>query len=290
MESHNIELLRRFLEAVNRRDAEGMVACLDPDAEFIPIMAALEGRVYRGEQGVRQWLAEIEEHWEHFETCPEGFEDLGDRVLGFGHWRASGRASGITIDGQPATWLARVREGTISWERTYTDRAEALAAAGVTEQELVTGSAKGREPADSRNVEMVRRNLEAVNRRDADGMLACMHSENEFIPIMAALEGRVYRGEEGVRQWLAEMEDHWEYFETCPEEFHDLSGDRVIAFGHWRARGRASGVEIDGQPATWSAYIQEGKIIKWRTFTNRAEALEAAFVTEAELASLGTER
>ena len=51
--------LSRQLEAVNQRDAEGMVACLEPDAEFVPIMAALEGRVYRGEEGVREWIAEM---------------------------------------------------------------------------------------------------------------------------------------------------------------------------------------------------------------------------------------
>jgi ketosteroid isomerase-like protein len=143
---------------------------------------------------------------------------------------------------------------------------------------------------ESNNIEVVRRFLEAVNGRDADGMVICLHSTFEFIPIMAALEGRVYLGGDGVRQWLADMEDHWEYFETCPEEFHDLPGDRVIAFGHWRARGRASGVEIDGQPATWFAHFQDGKFIKWRTFTDRVEALEAAAVTEEELASLDTER
>jgi ketosteroid isomerase-like protein len=139
---------------------------------------------------------------------------------------------------------------------------------------------------ESQNIEVVRRNLEAVNRRDADGMLACMHPDSEFVPIMAALEGRIYSGEEGVRQWLAEMNDHWEHFETCPETFHDL-GDRVIGFGHWRARGRTSGVEIEGQPATWFAQICDGKIYRWRTFTDRAEALEAANVTEAELATRG---
>jgi len=142
---------------------------------------------------------------------------------------------------------------------------------------------------ESKDIEVVRSNLEATNRRDAEGMMACMHPNVEFVPIMAALEGRVYRGNDGVRRWLADMNEHWEYFETCPEEFHDLGG-RVISFGHWRACGRASGVVVDGQPATWLAHIEDGRIIKWRTFTDRAEALEAAAVTEAELANLGAER
>jgi ketosteroid isomerase-like protein len=142
------------------------------------------------------------------------------------------------------------------------------------------GEARGESP----NVRVLRKFLEAVNRRDADTMHACMHPRAEFIPIMAALEGRVYRGREGMHQWLADMADHWEYFETCPEDFCDLSGDRVMGFGTWRARGRASGAEIDGQPATWLAKIEDGMIILSRTFTDRDEAFRFAGVTEADLA------
>jgi ketosteroid isomerase-like protein len=135
---------------------------------------------------------------------------------------------------------------------------------------------------ETHNIELVRNLLDAVNRFDANDMMAAIQPDYEFIPIMAALEGRVYVGREGVRQWLAEMEIHWEYFECCPEEFHDL-GDRVIAFGHWRARGRASGVEVDGQPATWVAWVRDSLLCRWRTFTDREEALATVGVTEADL-------
>jgi ketosteroid isomerase-like protein len=135
---------------------------------------------------------------------------------------------------------------------------------------------------DSHNIEMVRELLDSVNRLDAEGMIARIQPDYEFVPIMAALEGRTYIGVDGVHQWLADMKDHWEYFECRPEEYHDL-GDRVIAFGHWRARGRASGVEVEGQPATWVAWVRDGLLCRWRTFTDRDEALEAAGVTVEEL-------
>jgi ketosteroid isomerase-like protein len=135
---------------------------------------------------------------------------------------------------------------------------------------------------ETHNTELVRRLLEATSRFEADEMIAVIQPDYEFVPIMAALEGRVYIGPDGVRQWISEMRTHWEYFECCPQEYHDL-GDRVIAFGHWRARGRASGVEVDGQPATWVAWFRDGLLCRWRTFTDRAEALEAAAVTEGQL-------
>jgi ketosteroid isomerase-like protein len=138
---------------------------------------------------------------------------------------------------------------------------------------------------DSPNITLIKQELEGVNRRDADAMIGPIHPDFEFVPIMAALEGRVYVGAEGVRQWVADMRDHWEFFECFPEEFYDL-GDRVMAFGHWRARGRVSGVEVDGQPATWLAWVEDGLLRRWQTYTDRGEALRAAGVTEQDLLDL----
>jgi ketosteroid isomerase-like protein len=92
---------------------------------------------------------------------------------------------------------------------------------------------------------------------------------------MAALEGRVYRGPEGIREWFEHMREDWEVFETHPEEFHDL-GDRVLAFGRWQARARGSGIELNIDTAAWLAQVRDGRIFRWRTFTDRDEAIEAA--------------
>jgi ketosteroid isomerase-like protein len=138
---------------------------------------------------------------------------------------------------------------------------------------------------DTHNIELVRGILEGVSRWDSDAMIDCIGVDYQFEPIMAALEGRVYMGADGVRQWIADMQDHWEYFECYPQEFYDL-GDRVVAFGHWRARGRVSGVEMDGQEATWVAWVRDGLLCRWRTFTDREEALLAANVTEQQLREL----
>jgi ketosteroid isomerase-like protein len=109
-------------------------------------------------------------------------------------------------------------------------------------------------------------------------MVALVHDDVEFVPITAAMEGRVYSGCAGVRQFMEDLDAYWEFFDTHQEEWHDL-GDRVVALGRWHARGRASGVEIDGQPAVWLAFIRDGKIARWRTFTDVHEGLEAAGLT-----------
>jgi ketosteroid isomerase-like protein len=125
------------------------------------------------------------------------------------------------------------------------------------------------------NIDLIKTFLEATNRRDVAAMTALVHEDIQFVPITAAMEGREYSGFDGVRQFIDDLIDHWEFFDTVQEEWHDL-GDRVVARGCWHARGRASGVEIDGQPALWLAHVSDGKISRWRTYTDVAEGLEAA--------------
>jgi ketosteroid isomerase-like protein len=96
-------------------------------------MAALEGRVYRGRDGVLQWLEELARDWEYFEPCYEEYRNLGDRVLILGRWRARGRVSGVELENQPGTWLYEIKGGKAVRMRTFTDRREALEAAGVSE-------------------------------------------------------------------------------------------------------------------------------------------------------------
>ena len=128
------------------------------------------------------------------------------------------------------------------------------------------------------NVEAVERLYGAFNRRDMAAMLDLIDPEVEWVPVLAVLEGDVYRGHEGFRSWVEALDPDWETFEVDYEELRDL-GDRVLAFGHWRGRGRASGVEF-GQPATWLYEIKDGRVVRLQTFTDRAEALETLGLEE----------
>jgi uncharacterized protein len=124
------------------------------------------------------------------------------------------------------------------------------------------------------NVEIVRLAFDAFNRRDIAAFLELLDRNVEWVPILAVLEGRVYRGHGDIRRWIKDLDTDWEFFEVYHEELRDL-GDRVLVSGHWRARGRASGVEVEN-PGTYLYEIKGGKVVSMRTFTDRAEALEAA--------------
>lgn len=126
---------RRMHEAFNRTFTEGtaeLFEVLDPEAEWIPITAVLEGTNYQGEAEIRRWMEEMKRQWEFYETRPEEFLDLGDdRVLVLGTWRARGRGSGVELDSQPAAWLIRIEAGKVIRMQTFTDRLKAFEAAGL---------------------------------------------------------------------------------------------------------------------------------------------------------------
>jgi ketosteroid isomerase-like protein len=66
--------------------------------------------------------------------------------------------------------------------------------------------------------------------------------------------------------------------ETIAEEFID-GGDRVVVAIYFRGRGRRSGIEIDTR--LYEIYfLREEKIVRVQEFTDRAEALEAAGLSE----------
>ena len=123
------ETVRAGLAALNRRDVDGMLATLHPDAEMIPLKAVLEGSVYRGHAGLRRWYADMSEDWDDLRIDVEEVRSLGDgRVLVLARFHALGRSSGVLLD-QPAAWICRLVDGRVAQLRFYPDAQAAEAAA-----------------------------------------------------------------------------------------------------------------------------------------------------------------
>jgi ketosteroid isomerase-like protein len=128
------------------------------------------------------------------------------------------------------------------------------------------------------NVEVVRRTVEAFP-RGVNEMLSFVDPAIELhSAIVGGAEGNVYRGHEGFRRWFADSFESFEELENEWTEFRDL-GDRVLAFGNVKARGRGSGVEIDS-PMGWVFTVRRGKLVKAEGFLSHDEALEAVGLRE----------
>jgi ketosteroid isomerase-like protein len=119
--------MRAVVEAFNRRDVEMLEPLLAPDAEIVPIRAALEETVYQGPNAAAQWYAAVDGSWEGLSVEVDEIRARGDLVLGLGRIRGRGRESGVAIDVEAAA-MARLRNRQITHLRIYTERAQALEA------------------------------------------------------------------------------------------------------------------------------------------------------------------
>ena len=129
MSAENVEIVRRSFEH--------FVTTGEPDWELTHEQVEvrdhdiMDGRAYRGHDGVRTWLLEDwGPAWSEFSAEPEEYIDAGERVIAVFRIRAVGRGSGIEIERQDAA-VYEVRDGLVARLDYYNNKPEALAAAGV---------------------------------------------------------------------------------------------------------------------------------------------------------------
>jgi ketosteroid isomerase-like protein len=135
MSQENVEAFKRGAEAVTRQDLETLLDELDPEVEWhSAILMALGGNltVYRGHEGIRNWLRDLSEALVEIDTDYPEIRDLGDRIVALGRVRVRGRESGAE-DESPIGAVTDFRNGKAIRVRTYLDHKEALVAAGLGE-------------------------------------------------------------------------------------------------------------------------------------------------------------
>lgn len=131
MPEENQELMRRALDAFDTQDLAAFVSCMDPEIEFEPHLALVEGR-YRGHDGIRRFFADGSEVIEIRRTAVDEVRDLGDRIIALGTFHIRGRESGAE-DATPFALLGSVRDGRFVKLKDYGNPREALEAAGLSE-------------------------------------------------------------------------------------------------------------------------------------------------------------
>ena len=132
MSQENVDTFKHALSAYNRGDVEPMVEVSDPEIEWYPLSAEVEGGVsFHGHDGLRQWFANLHATFEEFEATVDELRDLGDVVLGLGYAHLRFR-SGVILDTE-AGYLSRFRDALAVWARMYPSHAAAIEAAGLRE-------------------------------------------------------------------------------------------------------------------------------------------------------------
>ena len=130
------------------------------------------------------------------------------------------------------------------------------------------------------NVELVRQVVEAINQRDADAFVATVSPDVEWEDAVFWTETpHTFRGRAGVREWLSQILEPWESFHVEADEVTDASADRFVVGFDFIARGKESGVQT--QLRFWAlCWVADGRITRREVFRERAEALEAAGLSE----------
>jgi ketosteroid isomerase-like protein len=129
------------------------------------------------------------------------------------------------------------------------------------------------------NVELLRKGIDALNRRDVDLWLDYAAPEIEWLPAgPAAVEREVYRGYDEMRSGITAAWETWDVFEFQEDQVRDL-GDSALWLGRVKMHGNASGVELDQEFAVHGV-VHDGKFILIHTFLSWQEALGAMGLSE----------
>jgi ketosteroid isomerase-like protein len=124
-------------------------------------------------------------------------------------------------------------------------------------------------------VDAFRRGTDAIN---AGGLeLESIHPEVVFEPLRSRTEG-AFVGHEGMRRFVADTAEMFEVFNADYTDVRDL-GDRVLAIGLIRMRGKVSGVETD-VPSAVIAEFRDGLLVRFHDYGDARSARRAAGIRE----------
>lgn len=127
-------------------------------------------------------------------------------------------------------------------------------------------------------MEIVRKAFQAITAGDRDRALGYVDPAMVVDARSRVFNPTVYRGLEGLRQMLADMDDVWEEIRPQAREFLD-AGERVVVTGRMVGTGKGSGVQVEQDFAgIWT--VRDGRIVRWDICSDRAQALEIARLLE----------
>jgi ketosteroid isomerase-like protein len=123
-------------------------------------------------------------------------------------------------------------------------------------------------------IDLVRRGLDAFNRRDLTTALALWRSDGEidWSRSQGPLKG-IHRGHQGLEAFWMEF---WSAFEEIEVEIHELTqiDSRVVVVNTAHLRGR-DGIEVTAT-STFLYTVEDGFLVRLEMFQEQAEAVEAA--------------
>lgn len=130
----NVEVVRRWYEAVSRGDLDALMELVSSDVEFVNETI---GGTYRGREQIRKMFEAIWEVVEDYRVEPEELIDHGDQIVVSlrlsGRFRHTGISEGEGMRAEKTAHVLTIRNGKIVRNNVCRDKARALEAVGLRE-------------------------------------------------------------------------------------------------------------------------------------------------------------
>jgi ketosteroid isomerase-like protein len=122
--SENVEYIRRWVDALNRRDLEALVEGAGPDFEWVVAREHPDAATHVGIEATLEYLGEWLRMMPDFHVQIEEITEHGDRILTVIHLTGSGAGSGAGTEVRTAM-ISTFREGRPVRTEEYLDPDEA---------------------------------------------------------------------------------------------------------------------------------------------------------------------
>lgn len=119
--------------ALNAHDIDRFLEFIHPDADFLPLLAGVDGGPYLGIEGVRRWMLDLWDAWESLRAELKAVDAISERVIMI-EYILRLRAHGSEVEIETVGFGVFERDETLrkskSW-RFFATAAEARAAAAL---------------------------------------------------------------------------------------------------------------------------------------------------------------
>jgi len=119
-------VVRAAFDRANAGDPDGLAALCHEAVEFHDVPEITGSRIYRGRDGIREWLRTVREVSDDLQLQIWDLAERQEAVLVETSAEMSGRASGAEVDWRFWT-VWRVRDGLITYHHGYSRREDAVA-------------------------------------------------------------------------------------------------------------------------------------------------------------------
>jgi ketosteroid isomerase-like protein len=132
MSEENVDKVRAFIDAYNRRDFDAAIESFDPEIDFV-LPAGQRSDSGRGPDHVIRFFEGIDETFDELQLLPQEFVDGGDCVATRLRHFAHGKRSGLMLDEELYHQVTTFSGDRIVRIEYFADWNAALEAAGLSE-------------------------------------------------------------------------------------------------------------------------------------------------------------